>query len=202
MDFRTHDAKQVRHPPSTDLLLQKGIRMSLEKKVFEERLSGHLFSQIAELVHLENATDTKGYFEAFLKSEAGETSHEMLNLEHCRLDALHQAFWPAAISGDSKAATVILKTMDSRQKLIQTSEAIRKTEEENDPPYDGQMLREETRKIVEILKYKDEFEEWLRMKNAAELPTESDSSTGGSQDPTFPSDANPPLYGSNGDFQL
>ena len=178
----------------------KGLSVSLEKKVFGERLSGRLFSQVAELVDLGNANDAKGYFEAFLKSEAGETSHEMLNLEHCRLDALHQAFWPAAISGDSKAALIVLKTMDSRQKLIQTSENIRKAQEENAPPYDGQVLREKTREIIEMLNHKDEFEEWRQMKKDAELPTESDTSTGGCQDPALPSNSDSSLNSSNGNF--
>jgi hypothetical protein len=53
-----------------------------------------------------------------LNAERGEAAAVVARLETERLDALHLAFWTAAVGGDVAAAGVVLKVMARRAKLL------------------------------------------------------------------------------------
>lgn len=84
------------------------------------RLSGKSFSEIG---HSMGVTRQRAFFvfsRAMRRSldKLREETDFLRQLESERLDALHCALWPLAISGDYVAADKILKIMDQRAKLF------------------------------------------------------------------------------------
>jgi hypothetical protein len=118
------------------------------------------------------------------------------------VDVIEKAYWPAALSGDYRAAAVVLKTQDMQEKRRIREAAEEKLRESKPVPYDGEKLRLHTKAICFVLDHETEILEWIEWRKENQLPSESDASTGGSQDPTLPGDSNSVLYGSDGNFQI
>jgi hypothetical protein len=89
-----------------------------DARVFELRIKGHTFDQIAGEV---GYSGPSGAWQAYqrIKSETiFESIDEARQLELMRLDEMQLAVWDRAINGDLPAAHCVLKIMDRRAKLL------------------------------------------------------------------------------------
>jgi hypothetical protein len=89
-----------------------------DARVFELRIQGHTFDQIAGEV---GYSGPSGAWQAYqrIKSETiFESIDEARQLELMRLDEMQLAVWDRAINGDLPAAHCVLKIMDRRAKLL------------------------------------------------------------------------------------
>ena len=82
------------------------------------RLEGHTWAEVAQgagYAHAEGAC--RAVRQALDRIPVANVEHYRTE-ELARLDALHQAWWDAALDGDPKAATVILRVSERRAKLL------------------------------------------------------------------------------------
>jgi hypothetical protein len=96
---------------SKALVLQKQERaMSLLR-------SGQSYEEIATALGYASRASAWRLVQNALQSLVQRESEGYVALELARLDALHAANWEAAISGDYKAANLVLRLMDTRIRL-------------------------------------------------------------------------------------
>lgn len=115
--------------------------LELEKvhAAIELRKRGKSFQEIAEICGWANRNGPYLAIQRHLTRNIREASTELIELEVLRLDALLDAQWPLAMGGDDKAATIILKIMERRAKLlgldkpVEQKISVSKTEEPTPP---------------------------------------------------------------------
>jgi hypothetical protein len=79
-----------------------------------------------------------------------EPADELREMEATRLDALQQAYWRPALDGDVKAATILLKLMERRSKLLGLDQPIKV--ESNVTVFEGgSELDAEVQRLAEFL---------------------------------------------------
>ena len=111
----------------------------LSDKIMRERLSGKSFVEIGEICKIPNPNFIELVYTWKKSHEPVTWKQQHLELEIARSDAMLAAYWADAISGDSKAAQIVLKTNKSRMELIQKMK---------DFPFDK--LEETSKMIIEI----------------------------------------------------
>ncbi len=125
-----------------------------ESKVFELRIQGFTFEQIAVEVGYQGASGAWQAYKRAKESFIFESVEEVRQLELMRLDEMMFALWDRAISGDLPAASCVLKIMDRRAKLL----GLDKPEkiEVNKWDFNGADLDEEVQKLVIMMNEREE----------------------------------------------
>jgi hypothetical protein len=139
-----------------------------ESKVFELRIQGFTFEQIAVAVGYQGASGAWQAYKRAKESFIFESVEEVRQLELMRLDEMMFALWDRAISGDLPAVSCVLKIMDRRAKLL----GLDKPEkiEVNKWDFDGADLDAEVQKLVTMMtEREDEFMERREAEVRAEM---------------------------------
>ncbi|MBF6082892.1 hypothetical protein IU485_16125 [Nocardia cyriacigeorgica] len=88
-----------------------------QQRALELRLAGRNYDDIAaELDYASRASAWKAVQACLDRTEA-ETVADYRYVQDCRYTNLFRAWWPAALSGDDKAAAVVLRTLEALSKL-------------------------------------------------------------------------------------
>lgn len=88
------------------------------REALQLRKAGLSFSEIARQLGYSNKGAACNAVHAELRALPRESAAEVLTLELFRLDALHQALWPAAMNGDVGATRQVLAIMERRAKYL------------------------------------------------------------------------------------
>jgi hypothetical protein len=125
-----------------------------EAKVFQLRIQGFTFEQIASEVGYQGASGAWQAYKRAKDSMIFESVDEARQLELMRLDEMMFALWDRAIGGDLPAASCVLKIMDRRAKLL----GLDKPEkvEVNKWDFDGADLDAEVQKLVTMMNEREE----------------------------------------------
>ena len=125
-----------------------------DARVFELRIQGHTFDQIAGEV---GYSGPSGAWQAYQRIK-GETIFESIDearqLELMRLDEMQLAVWDRAINGDLPAAHCVLKIMDRRAKLLGLDKP--EKAEVNKWDFSGEDLDAEVQRIVTIMNERED----------------------------------------------
>lgn len=114
-----------------DLIPIDNIQSKEEKayRAYQMRLSGTPWSEIATRLHYQNGSKARYSVELLIKKAADtadeDRKQEVLELELDRLDALQNAVWGMALSGDIKAVEAVLKVMTHRARILSLGEETR-----------------------------------------------------------------------------
>ena len=110
--------------------LQKdAVQVALRKaRAVELRIAGMNYDAIARELGLANRGTAWRLVNQAMKERVVERVDEHRELELQRLDALQAAFWGNALAGDPKAATIVLKVIDMRIRLLGLEHAPKDTE--------------------------------------------------------------------------
>lgn len=87
-------------------------------KALDLRQQGRTWQTIANELDYKDRSGAYRAVQRLLDRTEFESVQEYRVLEGDRLDALHAAYWPAAMHGDVKAAEFVLKVSDRRSKLL------------------------------------------------------------------------------------
>jgi hypothetical protein len=125
-----------------------------EARVFELRIQGFTFEQIASEVGYQGASGAWQAYKRVKESHIFESVDEARQLELMRLDEMMLALWDRAIGGDLPAASCVLKIMDRRAKLL----GLDKPEkiEVNKWDISGQDIDAEVQRIVTIINERED----------------------------------------------
>ncbi|WP_299442285.1 hypothetical protein [uncultured Phycicoccus sp.] len=88
-------------------------------------LAGHSYQKVADDLGYANRGTVHRIVHTALARHEAENVEDFRALELARLDHLQAAFFPAATSGDVKAAEVVLKVMAARCRLLSLDRAAR-----------------------------------------------------------------------------
>jgi len=88
------------------------------QRCLEMKLEGHTWMVVADALGYADESGARKATERLLDRTGSELASEYRSLELGRLDALHAAYWTAAVSGDAKAAEIVLKVTAQRVKLL------------------------------------------------------------------------------------
>lgn len=88
------------------------------RKALSLRAQGKTYQQIADEVGWSNRTLACRYVQRELKDVPKEEATHLRQLEMERLDALTNAVWPLAMTGDTRSIETCLKLMERRAKMI------------------------------------------------------------------------------------
>jgi hypothetical protein len=84
-------------------------------RVLELRRAGLGFAQIAERLHLPDASTARAFYDQAMTAEDLRFSAD---LEAARLDRLHTAIWPQAVQGDVNAVDRVVRISERRERLL------------------------------------------------------------------------------------
>lgn len=104
----------TRRPSRRDAALSSERRL----RAVEMALAGKSYDQIAETLGYANRSGAWKAVQRALHDREVLGADELRELELQRLEALHCANWGAALSGDLKAANVVLRAADQRIRLL------------------------------------------------------------------------------------
>lgn len=96
---------------------RSGLAMKRRIEALDLRIAGATYQQIADRFNITKQS-AHGLVQKALTDRAGETTEAVRELELSRLDKLLMSWLPRAISGDEKAAGVVLSIMDRRSKYL------------------------------------------------------------------------------------
>lgn len=102
----------------------------LASQVLNMRRAGVRFDQIAQRLNIA-PEDARALFDVAIAATEREQD---LALEVDRLDRLHVALWPAALSGDLGAVDRVLKIGERRERLLGTASNAGGAEKRKAPP--------------------------------------------------------------------
>ena len=89
-----------------------------DARVFELRIQGFTFEQIASEVGYQGASGAWQAYQRVKGSQIFESVEEARQLELMRLDEMQFAIWDRVINGELSALSCVLKIMDRRAKLL------------------------------------------------------------------------------------
>jgi len=118
-----------------------------ELKVWQYRVAGATFQQIADKLDYANESGARAAFKRYVNRTKDETlTSELRELHKERLDAALLAIWPAVERGDLEAIKVMIKLLERDAKMFGIDTPV-KTEVEV-TTYDGIYLRESTKQLI------------------------------------------------------
>jgi hypothetical protein len=118
-----------------------------EIKVWQYRVAGATFEQIAEKLGYANESGARAAFKRYVNRTKDETlANEIRDLHRQRLEIALLAIWPAVERGDLESIKVMLKILERDAKLFGIDMPV-KTEVEV-TTYDGIYLRESTERLI------------------------------------------------------
>lgn len=122
-----------------------------ERRVVQYRQTGATFDQIAQKLGYSNESGARAAFKRAMERMRDDAiNSEMRELHKQRLEVALQAIWPQVIQGDFEAIKVMLKILERDAKLHGIDAPV-KTEVEV-TSYDGNLLRQRTREIVQAIR--------------------------------------------------
>lgn len=86
-------------------------------KAVDLRVQGHTYAQIAERLDYSDESGARHAVSRLLARREAESVDELRAVHGARLEAVLSSFWAAATSGDTDAARIVLRTLDSLAKL-------------------------------------------------------------------------------------
>lgn len=127
-----------------------------EAKVFELRIQGFTFEQIAREVGFSGPSGAWQAYQRIKEQMIFEPLEELRQLELMRLDELQHALWDRALDCDLPAANCVLKIMDQRAKLMSLYKPDKI--EANKWEYEATDIDAEIQRIINIMNEReDEF---------------------------------------------
>ena len=136
---------------NTDVIKVKPAVFKREIKVWEYRVAGFTFEQIAQKLNYANESSARAAFKRYVTRTKDETlANEMRDLHKQRLEIALLAIWPAIENGELEAIKVMLKILERDAKLYGIDMPV-KTEVEV-TTYDGNYLRQRTQEIIQIIR--------------------------------------------------
>jgi hypothetical protein len=87
-------------------------------KAVELRIQGHPYAQIADRLGYADESGARHAVQRNLDRREAESIDEMRAVHSARLEGVLSAFWAAAVAGDTDAARIVLRTLDSLAKLF------------------------------------------------------------------------------------
>jgi len=118
-----------------------------EIKVWQYRVAGATFQQIADKLDYANESGARAAFKRYVNRTKDETlANEIRDLHKERLEVALLAIWPAVERGDLEAIKVMLKILERDAKMFGIDTPV-KTEVEV-TTYDGIYLRESTERLI------------------------------------------------------
>lgn len=122
-----------------------------ERQVLAYRQGGATFDQIAQRLGYSNESGARAAFRrAMERIKDDAINSEMRELHRQRLEIALKAIWPQVLQGDFEAIKLMLKILERDAKLYGIDAPI-KTEVEV-TSYDGNLLRQRTREIVQAVR--------------------------------------------------
>ena len=122
-----------------------------ERQVVQYRQSGATFDAIAKKLDYANESSARAAFKRAMERMRDDALNaEMRELHRQRLETALMAIWPDVVKGDLEAIKVMLKILERDAKLYGIDAPV-KTEMEV-TTYDGNLLRQRTREIVEAIR--------------------------------------------------
>ena len=132
---------------NTDVIKLEPAVFEREIKVWEYRVAGFTFEQIAQKLNYANESSARAAFKRYVTRTKDETlANEMRDLHKQRLEVALLAIWPAIENGELEAIKVMLKILERDAKLYGIDMPV-KTEVEV-TTYDGIYLRESTERLI------------------------------------------------------
>lgn len=89
-----------------------------QQRCLDLRVQGKTLQEIADAEGYADRSGPHRAIQSLLGRVEAEKVSELRELESARLDALQAAHWPAAVSGDVKAADFVLRVSARRSKLL------------------------------------------------------------------------------------
>jgi len=122
-----------------------------EIKVWQYRVAGATFQQIADKLNYANESGARAAFKRYVNRTKDETlANEIRDLHKERLEVALLAIWPAVERGDLEAIKVMLKILERDAKMFGIDTPV-KTEVEV-TTYDGIYLRESTERLIDQIR--------------------------------------------------
>ena len=122
-----------------------------ERQVVQYRQGGATFDAIAKKLGYADESGARAAFKRAMERMRDDALNaEMRELHRQRLEVALTAIWPDVVRGDLEAIKVMLKILERDAKLYGIDAPV-KTEMEV-TTYDGNLLRQRTREIVEAIR--------------------------------------------------
>jgi len=122
-----------------------------ERQVVQYRQGGATFDQIAKRLEYADESGARAAFKRAMERMRDDALNaEMRELHRQRLEVALTAIWPNVVQGDLEAIKVMLKILERDAKLYGLDAPV-KTEMEV-TTYDGNLLRERTREIIQTIR--------------------------------------------------
>ena len=122
-----------------------------ERQVVQYRQGGATFDAIAKKLGYADESGARAAFKRAMERMRDDALNaEMRELHRQRLEVALTAIWPDVVKGDLEAIKVMLKILERDAKLYGIDAPV-KTEMEV-TTYDGDLLRQRTREIVEAIR--------------------------------------------------
>ena len=122
-----------------------------ERQVVQYRQGGATFDAIAKKLGYADESGARVAFKRAMERMRDDVlNNEMRELHRQRLETALMAIWPDVVKGDLEAIKVMLKILERDAKLYGIDAPV-KTEVEV-TTYDGNLLRQRTREIVEAIR--------------------------------------------------
>ena len=122
-----------------------------ERQVVQYRQGGATFDAIAKKLGYADESGARAAFKRAMERMRDDALNaEMRELHRQRLEVALTAIWPDVVKGDLEAIKVMLKILERDAKLYGIDAPV-KTEVEV-TTYDGNLLRQRTREIVEAIR--------------------------------------------------
>jgi hypothetical protein len=86
-------------------------------RAVELRVQGQTYAQIADALAYSDESGARHSVSRLLARREAESIDELRAVHSARLEAVLSSFWPAATAGDTDAARIVLRTLDSLAKL-------------------------------------------------------------------------------------
>ena len=136
---------------TTNVITVDSVVFDKERQVVQYRQAGATFDQIAKKLNYANESGARAAFKRAMERMRDDAINaEMRELHRQRLEVALTAIWPDVLRGDLEAIKVMLKILERDAKLYGIDAPV-KTEVEV-TSYDGNLLRQRTREIVEAIR--------------------------------------------------
>lgn len=122
-----------------------------ERQVVAYRQAGATFDQIAQRLGYSNESGARAAFRrAMERIKDDAINSEMRDLHRQRLEIALKAIWPQILQGDFEAIKLMLKILERDAKLYGLDAPVKAEVEVTS--YDGNLLRQRTREIVQAVR--------------------------------------------------
>lgn len=137
--------------PESNVIKLDSELVEKERQVLKYRKGGLTFDQIAEKMGYSHPSGAHAAFKRALERTRDDAlASEGRELHRARLETALTAIWDRVLSGDLRAIAMMLRILERDAKLYGLDMPV-KTEIEV-TNYDGNLLRQRTREIIEVIR--------------------------------------------------